>query len=358
MPEFPIGGLWPQIVSPEGLYAAYLRARLGKRYRPEVAGFSLRLEPQLHALRRSLRDGSYRPGPFRTFTIYERKPRVISAAPFRDRVVHHALMNAVEPIIDPTFHPGSFACRAGKGVHAAIDRYQRFARRYAYVMKLDIRRYFPSVDHAILEAQLARRLAEPEVRALFHWIIASWHDPEDAYVLHPGDDLLTPLTRPRGLPIGNLTSQFLANLYLDDFDHEVAADPRTGGYIRYVDDMVLFADSKTDLWALRERITELLGDLRLRLHPDKVFVTRTVCKVDFLGYQLTGRRRWLRPDSGRRFERRLRGMAAAYRRGEASLEDIRPSLQGWLGHARHGESTGLRRQIFKRIVMVKGAGRA
>jgi RNA-directed DNA polymerase len=154
-----LGDLWNQVVSFDNLLLAYRKARRGKGRSAPVARFALDLERELLRLQRELKSGEYRPGGYRLFTIYERKPRVIAAAPFRDRVVHHAVMNLIEPPLDRTFIDDSYACRRGKGVHAAVDRYQGWSRRYAYALKLDVRQYFPFIDHPILKEKLRRRLS-------------------------------------------------------------------------------------------------------------------------------------------------------------------------------------------------------
>ena len=147
-----LGGIWPRLVSFENLLLAYRKARRGKGRSPDVARFALNLETELLRLQRELQTDTYRPGAYRLFRIYERKPRVIAAAPFRDRVVHHALMNLIEPSLDRTFIHDSYACRRGKGVHAAVDRYQAWAKCNVYALKMDVSQYFPSIDHAILLA--------------------------------------------------------------------------------------------------------------------------------------------------------------------------------------------------------------
>jgi len=233
-----LGWVWDSVTAFDNLLLAYRKARRGKRGREEVARFACELEPELLRLQTELREGRYRPGQYRQFTIYERKPRLISAAPFRDRVVHHALMNIIEPPLDRRFIDDCYACRKGKGVHAAVNRYQAYAQRYAYVLKLDIRQYFPSIDHRLLKETLLRRIKDPDVLALLGAIIDGGPpaSPEGDF-LFPGDDLFTPLERRRGILIGNLTSQFFANLYLDDFDHWLKESLRTPAYLRYVDDL-------------------------------------------------------------------------------------------------------------------------
>ena len=230
-----LGNLWPRVVSFENLLRAFRKARRGKRRKPAVASFELNLERELLRLQRDLESGEYQPGDYRLFTIYERKPRVIAAAPFRDRVVHHAVMNVIEPGLDRTFIHDSYACRKGKGTHAAITRYQTWARHYAYVLRMDVARYFPSIDHMRLKEKLHRRIKDRHMLALLECIIDSSPAIERPWLGYfEGDDLLTPLERRGGIPIGNLTSQFFANLYLDDVDHFIKERLCVKAYLRYV----------------------------------------------------------------------------------------------------------------------------
>ena len=351
-----LGGLWPAITAFDNLLLAYRKARRGKADRPAVSRFGLDLERELLLLQRQLREHSYRPGGYRLFTIYERKPRQIAAAPFRDRVVHHALMNIIEPPLDRRFIHHSYACRRGKGVHQAVDRFQRWARRYPYVLKLDVQRYFPSIDHRLLKARLRRVIKDPDCLWLLGQIIDSAPPPTEAAAPFPGDDLLTPLERPAGLPIGNLTSQFFANLYLDRLDHALTEQMGCRAYLRYVDDFAVLHDDKVWLAELRARIEALLAEQRLRLHPRKRQVMRCRDGVDFLGYRVFPDFRRLRNDNGQRFARRLRGFAAAYAEGRMDWRDFDPSVQAWIGHARHGDTLGLRRRLFGATVFHRGAG--
>jgi len=345
-----IGGLWEAMLAWENLLLAYRKAKRGKRRRPDVAQFGCDLEVELLALQQQLRDGSYQPGAYRQFTVYERKPRVISVAPFRDRVVHHAVMNVIEPPLDKRFIDDCYACRQGKGVHKAVDRYQRYATRYAYVLKLDICRYFPSIDHAILLSHLQRRIKDPQVLALLETIIGHSPEPDGPLDYFLGDDLLTPLERRKGLPIGNLTSQFFANLYLDDFDHWLKETLRVPAYLRYVDDFYLLDNNKARLWDACAQIGQKLAELRLRLHPRKRQVCRTADWVDVLGYLIKPHQRRLRNDNGLRFRRKLHRLAAAYAQGRVNFSDINPSVQSWIGHARHADTEGLRKTLFDGVI--------
>ena len=164
--------------------------------------------------------------------------------------------------------------------------------------------------------------------------------------------------RRRGLPIGNLTSQFFANLYLDDFDHWLKETMRVNGYLRYVDDLYLLDNDKPRLWALRDDISEKLQELRLLLHADKTQIYRTTERVDVLGYKVSRYRRRLRNDNGFRFRRRLRYMSRLYRAGEMDWPALNASVQSWIGHARHAGTARLREAIFKQVSLSKGAGRS
>lgn len=351
-----LNGLWPQVVSFENLFHAYRKARRGKRTRPGVAEFGLDCEREILSLQRELQDGSYRPGEYRLFTIYERKPRVIAAAPFRDRVVHHAVMNCIEPPLDRTFIADSYACRHGKGVHAAVDRYQAWAQTYRYVLKMDVRQYFPSIDHERLKAKLRRRIKDPRVLDLLNRIVDGSPRVDAAPCYFPGDDLFTPLERRAGIPIGNLTSQFLANLYLDDLDHYIKQVWRIRPYLRYVDDMVVLDNDKARLADIRAAVREQLEADRLRLHPNKAHITRTADGLNLLGYVVYTERRRLRNDNGHRFARKLRRMAKTYRVGRLDWVKVRASVHSWIGHAKHADTEGLRGAIFSQAVFTRGAG--
>ncbi len=348
--------LWPQVVGFDNLYLAYRKARKGKQAKTAVAEFGLNLESELPRLQRELEDGSYRPGSYRQFTIYEHKPRLISAAPFRDRVVHHALLNVVEPLLDKRFIADSYACRKGKGVHQAVTRYQQWAKQYRYALKMDIRQYFPSVDHALLKAKLARHIKDRRALELFARIIDGAQEAKKPPVWFPGDNLFTPLERRAGLPIGNLTSQFLANLYLDDLDQFIKCQLRIPAYLRYVDDFIVLGNDKTELAELRETIREFLLKERLRLHPCKAHIVPVWRGLDVLGYRVFPGIRRLRNANGHRFVRKLRRFARGYAAGRLAWADFDPSVQSWLGHAQHADTENLRETIFSAIVFRRESG--
>ncbi len=349
--------LYPQICAFDNLYQAHRQARRGgKRKKSQVAEFEHNLGENLLRLQEELETQTYRPGPYYNFIVIERKERKISAAPYRDRVVHHALINVIEPLFEARLIHDTYANRVGKGTHRALDRAQHFARRYPYVLKCDVREFFPSVDHAILRRLLARHVACPSTLWLIDRILESGAGIlADRYtpVYFPGDDLFA-VNRPRGLPIGNLTSQHWANLYLHPLDlfikQELHCGKRRGGYLRYSDDFVLFAADKPTLHRWRGEIIAFLQSFRLTIHEHQAQVFPVKNGVDFLGWRLFPHHRRLRRDNVRHAVRRLRRQQAAYRRGELTTEDLSASVRAWLAHAAHGNTYQLRRRIMRQFV--------
>ena len=348
------GRLWEGMISFENLLRAAEKARRGKRFKPAAARFFFHLERELVRLQEELTSMTYRPGPYRTFTIYEGKARQISAAPFRDRVVHHALTGILEPIFERSFIHDSYACRKGKGTHAAVDRCQRFARRHAYVLKADVRRFFPSIDHAILKDQIARRIKDPQVLWLVGTIIDHSNPQPPAITWFPGDNLFTPIERRRGLPLGNQTSQFFANVYLDPLDHFVT-DRLGPRYVRYVDDFLVFSDDKRLLLDVRAQISRFLERFRLRIHENKSVVFPTRDGIRFLGYRVFPTHRLLTQQNVRRFRRRVRWMQRSFAAGRLSLEAVRPRITSWISHARHASTYRLRADLFSKMSFQRAA---
>lgn len=345
--------LYPQIIEFDNLLAAYERARRGKQQTAEMYAFHFDLEQNLWALHEELRDGDYQPGAYHSFYIYEPKRRKVSAAPFRDRIVHHALCAVIQPFFERKFIHDSYANRVDKGTHRALDRAHDWVRRYPYVLKADILKFFPSVDHQALAAILRRTIACPPTLTLCQRILDSGAGIlTDEYPLQwfPGDDLFTPLERARGLPIGNLTSQFWANVLLNELDHFVKETRQRQAYLRYVDDFLIFGRDKAELWEVRDAIGDYLAWLRLSLHPRKCHVMPTASGVPFLGFRLYPTHRRLLSDGLRRARRRLRGQRQAMARGELSPEDFRRSLASWIGHVGHGDTYHLRRLLLTSVV--------
>ena len=352
-----VGNLWEQVTSFTNLTYAAKAAAAGKRRRPDVSAFLLDLECHLLKLRRELLEGRYRPGPYRTFEVLDPKPRLISAAAFRDRVVHHALTRVLEPIFEPRFSPYSFACRRGFGTHKALDRAQQGVRRFAYVLKCDVRKYFASVDHEILKDRLARAIKCGPTLDLAARIISGWKSPEHAIRYYPGDDLFTPFERVRGLPLGNQTSQFFANVYLSSVDQRIAHEIGSGVYARYVDDLVLFGDSKQRLQEIRGILNAEMDQLRLDIHPGKSRIYCCSEGVTFLGWRLFPDRARLVRGNVVRFGRRMKRLNKEFHRGLVAWPAVEQSVRAWIGHAAYGRTWVLRERTLARFAFGLGVRR-
>lgn len=348
------GNLYGQVTTFENLYQAYRAAARGKRGRPPVAAFEFNLEANLLRLQEALVSRTYTPGPYTSFYLRDFKRRLVSAAPFSDRVVHHALCQVLEPLFERTFSADSYANRVGKGTHAALDRAQQLARQFPYVLQCDLRQFFPSVDHAILYELLARKLDDPAVLWLCERILASGAGVLDAayeMVYFPGDDLFA-VNRARGLPIGNLTSQFWANVLLNELDQFVKRELHCRGYVRYVDDFLLFANSKRQLWEWKAAVREKLAALRLTLHERESTVYPVSHGIPFLGFRLYPTHRRLRRRNGVAFARRYRQLRARAARGQVPPEQLTARVRSWLAHAAHGNTYRLRRALLKPATVV------
>lgn len=346
--------MFASIVDWDNLWLAYRRAAKGKRSTASVARFEFLVADRLVELQAELLAKTYRPGPYTHFTIHEPKRRKISAAPFRDRVVHHALCNVIEPLFEQRFIADSYANRVGKGTHKAIDRLQHFARRYRYVLRMDVVQHFPSLDHAILRQAIAEVIHDQEVLWLVDLILASGAGvlaDEYTMVYFPGDDLLA-VHRPRGLPIGNLTSQFWSNVYMTGLDHFVKKILRCRAYLRYVDDFALFSDSKAQLWQWKRAVIDYLATQRLTVHETSAQVQPVAAGIPWLGFVVYPTHRLLKQRNAVNFARRLRRNLDLYTAGSITFAELDASVKGWVNHVRYADTWGLRKTIFKRARQV------
>jgi retron-type reverse transcriptase len=348
------GGLYQQIYAFDNLLKAAQKAQRGKRTKPNVARFNFHLERELLTLRNALKDKTWQPGPYVSFFIYEPKKRLISAAPYEDRVVHHALCNLIEPIFERTFIYDSYANRKSKGTHRAVNRFTEFCRKNRYVLKCDIRKYFPSIDHEILYGLIARKLKDPDVLWLIRRIIDSSNPQEPVQTYFPGDDLFTPFERRKGIPIGNLTSQFFANIYLNGFDHFVKRKLGCRYYLRYVDDFVALSNDKGLLHEVKDQMAEYLATLRLKLHDTKCQVFPVTQGASFLGYRIFPTHRLLKRQNVRRFQKRLQVLQHQFRQDSIRVEKVGQSIQSWIAHASHADTYGLRRKVLSGVTFQRG----
>ncbi|MCL4831440.1 MAG: hypothetical protein KJZ86_03330 [Caldilineaceae bacterium] len=348
-----VTGNYADIYAWENLHAAWRKAARGKRGRGAAAAFEYRLEDNLIQLQAELASETYIPGGYLNFYVHEPKQRLISAAPFRDRVVHHALCNVIEPAFEASFIHHAYANRVGKGTHRALDRCQGWMAQYKYVLPCDLAQFFPSIDHSLLQRTLNRRIQDGAIRRLIGKILhggVGVHQEELQTLYFPGDDLFA-AARPRGLPIGNLTSQFWANCFLNEFDHFITRQLGCGAYLRYVDDFLLFGNSKAELWEWRQAIMERLAHLRLALHQTRAQPQPTAKGLRFLGFVVYPDHRLLLRRKGIHFRRRFRARLGEYRSQRISRETLHASLLGWINHVRYADTWGLRTAILADVVL-------
>jgi retron-type reverse transcriptase len=337
--------LYGEVTTFENLWCAYQKARRGKRATEAAASFDWNAEENLLELQEQLSTKTYRPGDYHHFYIHEPKKRKISAAPFRDRVVHHALVNVLEPIYEARFSAASFACRKGKGTHAAMERAHWGVRNCNWYLKGDLVKFFPSVDHAVLKDVLFRNIADHDMRWLIGLILDSGAGvlaEECPPMWFAGDHLLAPTERAKGLPIGNLTSQFFANVLLNELDQFVHTAIKPREYVRYADDFLLFDPHREKLTTALPRITEQLAALRLKAHPRKTGVKPCSHGVRFVGFRLLPHTRRIDRESLSRFRRRMR----RFRGVRSNVSRVTASVRGWLAHAAHGNTHAVVRKVL------------
>jgi retron-type reverse transcriptase len=282
------GNLFEQIVDRDNLRLAYSRALRGKRARRDAQQFAQRLDQNLEEMAEQVAAGTYPLGRYQQFIIHDPKERIITAPCFAERVLHHGIMNVCEPILDRWLIDDTFACRPGRGRIAALQRAQSFARRFAYFLKLDVRKYFDSIPHDRLLARLARRFKDRRLLELLAGIVGAFRG-----------------SRGRGLPIGSLTSQHFANCYLGGLDRLIKEELRIKGYVRYMDDLALWSDARSCLRSALATVEAYVrGELGLELKPSP-YLNRTAHGMDFLGCRLYRQHLVLSRRSRRRFRRKL-----------------------------------------------------
>ena len=332
--------LYRLIISAENLFAAWEVFKSDKRNKPDVAEFEQKIEQHIFQLRRDLRDKAYRHGPYYGFWVHDPKRRRIHKATVRDRVLHHAIFRIINPIFEQTFIPTSFSCRIGKGTHKGVESVRDMLRaeskngaKQCWVLKCDVRKFFDSVDHHILLCILKRRIKDDDTFELMTKIVGSYSATEG-----------------KGIPIGNLTSQMFANIYMGELDHFIKHSLRVKRYARYTDDFVIVSSDKNYLENLLLPIQDFLREkLKLELHPQKVTIRKYRQGADFLGYVVLRHHMALRTRTKKRMFRKMAERAALYRRGaisEASFEGALHSYLGVLSHADAHELTERFRNQF------------
>jgi len=320
------GNLFNRIMAEDNLRLAFVKARRGKSWQSAVKRVERGLEEHLAKLRKSLVNKTFCTSTYRLKVIHEPKTRTIYRLPlYPDRIVQHALMNIIEPIWDAMFIPESYACRQGKGLHAGSRRTMEMVRKYRYCLKGDISKFYPSIDHDLLFGLVERKIKCRDTLWLLGNIIYSL----------PGG---------KNAPIGNYTSQWFGNLYLNELDRFVKHTIRVRGYVRYCDDFCLFHDDKKFLHAALNQIRGFLAEqLRLRLSKEDVFpVSRG---VDFLGYRHFPKYLLLRKSTAKRVKARLGKLPGLLARGKLTLEQFRSSLASTLGWLKWANAHNFKRSL-------------
>lgn len=322
------GYLISQIADPDNLRLAFLKARKGKMTRASVRRFQDNLHVELRALRNSILTGNPVVGDYHFFSIRDPKPRLICAAHFRERVLHHAIMNVCEPVLDRALIFHTYACRKDKGTFAALDQAQSNSRRYQYYCQFDIRKYFDSINHEICLSALERKIKDQETLKLFETILNS-------YSVSPGV----------GLPIGNLISQHLANYYLAPLDRKLS-EHKESAYLRYMDDFVLWSDDKTCLKTQAKEVGSYLSEeleLELKKAPE---LNRTSRGISFLGHRVFPGTLRLSKRSKDRFVRKWKKLEREYETGLISETELCRRTESLLGFVMHADTLTLRRKVF------------
>ena len=331
----------------ENIYRAYRQSAKEKHHKNEVIQYETNLHMQLWYLQERLKNREYQPSGYHKFMIYDPKEREIQALSFADRVFQHLLCDTIlRPYFEPRLIYDNAACRQGKGTHFALKRLEKFFHDHykkcganGYILKFDIRKYFPSIDHEVLKEKLSG-FPDEEVKKLLYLII-------DSYVADAG----------KGLPMGNQSSQWFALYYLDRLDRLIKEKLRIKGYVRYMDDGVLIHESKEYLQECLRQMQKLVAEEKLEFNQ-KTQIFPVSQGVDFLGWHFymtdTGKvLRRLRTSNKKRFKRRLKAFQMQYAQGIKTLDEITQSLNSYQGHLKYGHTWRFRKHVYKNFVLTR-----
>jgi retron-type reverse transcriptase len=326
--------IYQLIISPENLFAAWRVFKSDKRNKPDVIQFERHLEQNIFRLHRELRDKTYRHGGYYGFWIRDPKLRRIHKATVTDRVLHHAIFTVLNPIFEPTFIPTSFSCRIGKGTHKGVEKVAQMLRaesknstRPCFALKCDVRKFFDSVNHEVLTGILERKIKDPDAMWLLKGIVDSFSDT-------------------KGIPIGNLTSQLFANLYMNEFDQFIKQELKVLRYARYTDDFIIVSRDEAYLASLLPLIRGFLGEkLALELHPNKITIRKYRQGIDFLGYVVLPGHTAVRTKTRKRMFRKMKNRVKQYKKGTIKEETLFGSLRSYMGVLSHADA----RQLEERL---------
>ena len=343
--------LYKKLYSTDNLISAFRKARKGKSKKNYVINFESNLERNIAVLQRDLRLKKYNPNRLKKFIVRDPKTRIIHSSIFRDRIVHHAIVNLIQPIYEKIFIYDSFASRKSKGTHSAVKRFKSFLNKASsngqkiknpfnnnsikgYVLKADIKHYFATIDHEVLINILRKKINDKDFIDLIKIVLNNFKTNKKG----------------RGLPLGNYTSQFFANVYLNHLDYFVKHKLKAKYYIRYVDDFVILHKDKKILEDYLDKITKYIKFLKLELHPDKTEIHALRNGITFLGYRIFYHYKLLRKRNINYFNKRLAEKIELYRCGEISDEKLKGFLDGWNGYSKFANTHNFTKKIEKSLL--------
>ncbi|MCL5733067.1 MAG: reverse transcriptase/maturase family protein [Patescibacteria group bacterium] len=338
--------IFEKIISIDNLLSSWKEFRIGKKSRKDISYFERNLEDNIWTLNDLLKNKTYKHGPYHSFYVHDPKLRHIHKASVRDRVLHHAIVKNIEPAFEPTFIFDSYSCRVGKGAHKGTEQFIRYARkvsknytRTCWVLKCDIKKFFASIDHHILLDILYRRINDPDVRHLLKKVIESF---SSEFTVNPEE--------PKGIPIGNLTSQLFANVYLNELDQFMKHELKEKYCLRYADDFVVLHPQREHCEKIIEPISNFLKhNLKLDLHPNKITIRKFAQGVDFLGYICFPHHIAPRLKTEKRIYKKLREKVEMLKNGLITEESFNHSVQSYFGVLSHSNSFKLRQELENQI---------
>lgn len=342
--------LFNNIVSAENLFSAWDKFKNGKRDKKDVQIFEWNLERNVFELHRDLASRTYTHGQYHSFKISDPKPRNIEKAKVRDRIMHHAIFQILNPIFEAGFIPSSFSCRVGYGTHKGVQYLQNVLRKVSkngkspcFALKCDIKKFFDTIDHDILLSILKKKIKDEDTIWLLKQIISSF---SSNYSL---------LGIEKGVPIGNLTSQLFANVYMNEFDIFIKQKLKVKYYLRYTDDFIIVSQDKDYLSGLIPKIVSFLQDeLRLKIHEEKTTIQKTSQGVDFLGYVTFNKYKLVRTKTKRRIIRKFKNEIKQYQAGNISKDSLTQSLQSYIGFFSHASSWKIRQKLKNQFLFWLG----
>ena len=344
--------MYENIYDLKNLYRASKNALKGKKLKHSAAKFWLHEDQYLVQMHHELKEQRYHFGGYSSFILHDNGiERRISVAPFRDRVLHHAIMQNIEPLFEKSFIFDTYANRKGKGTLNALKRAKYYANKYKHVLQLDIQKFFPSIEHKILLELLEKKIKSPDTMKLLEELIGNSNKQDDAFFYFRGDNLFSPYEKRKGIPLGNLTSQFFGNLYLNPFDHFVKEELKVKGYIRYVDDTLYFSNSQESLEKMIKEIDHFLVAYRLKIHPQKIKLMTTQSGFVFLGHKVFKTHFRLTSKAIRRGRKKLKKVRYGYAYGKINIEEAKNKIFGTMGFFKMGSNGKIVDELLAQTVL-------